>query len=204
MANTNMIGVVGYESEDIVLYLAKLLCALEKKVAIVDRTEQEMLIELLEVGTEREGEYEGIWITSQGVEKDKFDVIFFLFGYRLLHPKLYECEVLIMVTDGVPAHASLLRKLGQWERRQCLVIRNLVAMKYGEQYLKMLVGQMETSCFVIPYEEQDTRIRCCLGTDTEICIRKLSKEMKQIVVELLLWLFSEYTEKELRKKIKKL
>ena len=35
MANTNMIGVVGYESEDIILYLAKLLCALEKKVAIV-------------------------------------------------------------------------------------------------------------------------------------------------------------------------
>lgn len=204
MANTNIIGLVGYESEDIVLYLAKILCALEKKVAIVDRTEQEMLIELLEVATEREGEYEGIWITSQGVEKEKYDVVFFLFGYRLMHPKLYECESLIMVTDGVPAHASLLRKVGQWERNQCLIIRNLVAMKHGEQYLKMLVGQTEIACFMIPYNEQDIRLQCCLGVDTGICIRKLSKEMKQMITALLLWLFSEYQEKELKRKINKL
>ena len=68
---SNIIGFVGYESEDIVLYLAKILYAFEKRVAIVDRTEQEMLLELLEVGVEREGEYEGIWITSQGVEKER-------------------------------------------------------------------------------------------------------------------------------------
>lgn len=94
-----IIGFVGYESEDIVLYIAKILYAFEKRVAIVDRTEQEMLLELLEVGAEREGEYEGIWITSQGVEKERYDIVFLLFGYRLMHPKLYECESLVMVTD---------------------------------------------------------------------------------------------------------
>ena len=40
-------GFVGYESEDIVLYLARILTALDRKVAIVDRTEQEMLLEPL-------------------------------------------------------------------------------------------------------------------------------------------------------------
>ena len=200
----NIIGFVGYESEDIVLYLGKLFYAFEKRVAIVDRTEQEMLLELLEVGTEREGEYEGIWITSKGVEQERYDIVFLLFGYRLMHPKLYECEVLIMVTDGVPAHASLLRKIGQWERITCLVIRNLVEMKYGEQYLKMLIGQTELPCFIIPYEEQDIRIRCCIGTDTEICMKRLSKEMKQTLMQLFLWLVPEYQEKEIRKKIKKL
>lgn len=199
-----IIGFVGYESEDIVLYIAKILYAFEKRVAIVDRTEQEMILELLEVGEEREGEYEGIWITSQGVEKERYDIVFFLFGYRLMHPKLYECENLVMVTDGVPAHASLLRKIGQWERITCLVMRNLVAMKYGEQYLKMLTGQTEISCFSIPYVEQDIRIRCCLGTDTEVCIRKLSKEMKQTLIQLFLWLFPQYQERELKKKIRKL
>ena len=200
----NIIGFVGYESEDIVLYLAKILYAFEKRIAIVDRTEQEMLLELLEVGVEREGEYEGIWVTSQSVEKEKYDIVFLVFGYRLMHPKLYECETLIMVTDGVPAHASLLRKIGQWERTTCLVIRNLVAMKYGEQYLKILTGQTELTCFMIPYEEQDIRIRYCLGSDTEICIKKLSKEMKQTLIQLVLWLFSDYPEKELKKKIRKL
>lgn len=200
----NIIGFVGYESEDIVLYLAKILYAFEKRVAIVDRTEQEMLLELLEVGVEREGEYEGIWVTSQGVEKERYDIVFLLFGYRLMHPKLYECEALIMVTDGVPAHASLLRKIGQWERVTCLIIRNLVEMKYGEQYLKILTGQTELTCFMIPYEEQDIRIRYCIGSDTEICIKKLSKEMKQTLIQLVLWLFSDYSEKGLKKKIRKL
>lgn len=200
----NIIGFVGYESEDIVLYLAKILYAFEKRVAIVDRTEQEMLLELLEVGVEREGEYEGIWVTSQGVEKERYDIVFLLFGYRLMHPKLYECEALIMVTDGVPAHASLLRKIGQWERVTCLIIRNLVEMKYGEQYLKILTGQTELTCFMIPYEEQDIRIRYCIGSDTEICIKKLSKEMKQTLVQLVLWLFSDYSEKGLKRKIRKL
>ncbi len=200
----NIIGFVGYESEDIVLYLAKILYAFEKRVAIVDRTEQEMLLELLEVGVEREGEYEGIWVTSQGVEKERYDIVFLVFGYRLMHPKLYECETLIMVTDGVPAHASLLRKIGQWERNTCLVMRNLVEMKYGEQYLKMLTGQTEITCFMIPYEEQDIRIRYCLGSDTEICVKKLSKEMKQTLIQLVLWLFSDYPENELKKKIRKL
>ncbi len=200
----NIIGFVGYESEDIVLYLAKLLCSFEKEVAIVDRTEQEMLLELLEMKTEQEGEYKGIWITSQGVEKEKYDIVFLVFGYRLMHPKLYECEKLVMVTDGVPAHASLLRKVGQWERTQCYIIRNLVAMKHGEQYLKMLAGQLQTLCFVIPYAEQDIRMRCYLGVDTEIYIRKLSKEMKEMLVKLFLWLFSEYEEKEVKRIIKKL
>lgn len=200
----NIIGFVGYESEDIVLYLAKVLYAFEKRVAIVDRTEQEMLLELLEVGVEREGEYEGIWVTSQGVEKEKYDIVFLLFGYRFMHPKLYECEFLIMVTDGVPAHASLLRKIGQWERVTCLIIRNLVEMKYGEQYLRILTGQTELTCFMIPYEEQDIRIKYCLGSDTEICIKKLSKEMKQTLIQLVLWLFSDYSENELKKKIRKL
>ena len=200
----NIIGFVGYESEDIVLYLAKILYAFEKRVAIVDRTEQEMLLELLEVGVEREGEYEGIWVTSQGVEKEKYDIVFLLFGYRFMHPKLYECEFLIMVTDGVPAHASLLRKIGQWERVTCLIIRNLVEMKYGEQYLKILTGQTELTCFMIPYEEQDIRIKYCIGSDTEICIKKLSKGMKQTLIQLVLWLFSDYPENELKKKIRKL
>lgn len=200
----NIIGFIGYESEDIVLYLAKILYAFEKRVAIVDRTEQEMLLELLEVGVEREGEYEGIWVTSQGVEKERYDIVFLLFGYRFMHPKLYECEFLIMVTDGVPAHASLLRKIGQWERTTCLVMRNLVEMKYGEQYLKILTGQTELTCFMIPYEEQDIRIKYCIGSDTEICIKKLSKEMKQTLIQLVLWLFSDYSENELKKKIRKL
>ena len=41
------IGVIGYECEDIIIYLAGIFTALGKKAAIVDRSEQELLCEIL-------------------------------------------------------------------------------------------------------------------------------------------------------------
>lgn len=199
-------GFVGYESEDIVLYLARLLTAMEKKVAIVDRTEQEMLLELLGIcpGKERkEGEFDGIWITGQGSNVEEYDYVFFLFGYRLLHPKLYECECLVMVTDGVPAHASLLRRLGKWERRQFLILRNLVPMKHGEQYLARMAEE-EENYYRLSYNEKDIRMRCSLGSASTCGLHLLSAEMKQLLLMLLQFLEEECQGIGIQKLLKRL
>lgn len=204
----HIVGFVGYECEDIVIYLARIINAFGKTVAIVDRTEQEMLVEVLGVQQQneelsREGFVSGIWITSQGVNYEEYDVVFLLFGYRLLHPKLYECETLIMVTDGVPAHASLLRKIGQWERKQYLLIRNLVPMKHTEHYLAMLADHEEEYC-EIPYDEQDIRMRCSLSSYTKCAIKHLSVGMKRALIILALVIMPEYQERQLRETMKKL
>lgn len=203
-----IIGFVGYECEDIVMYLAKIITALGKRVAIVDRTEQEMLLEVLGIsdGKEklvREGEFSGVWITGQSVNYAEYDIVFLLFGYRLVHPKLYECETLIMVTDGVPAHAMLLRKIGHWERKQYLVIRNLVPMKHGEKYLAML-SDNETNYCEIPFDERDIRMRYSLSSFSGCAVRPLSLGMKNALVTLCSFLFTEYRERQVREIMKKL
>lgn len=204
----HVVGFAGYECEDIVVYLARMINAFGKKVAIVDRTEQEMLIEVLGIekhGEEaaREGFVSGIWITSQGANYEEYDVVFILFGYRLLHPKLYECQTLFMVTDGVPAHASLLRKIGQWERKQYLLIRNLVPMKHTEQYLAMLAEHEEEYC-EIPYDERDIRMRCSLSSYTRCAIKHLSEGMRRALVILAQIIMPEYQGRQLREIMKKL
>ncbi len=203
-----LVGFVGYECEDVVLYLAKILCCLGKRIAVVDRTEQEMLLEMLEVPKSketdaREGDFSGVWVTDQGVQKETYDMVFFLFGYRLLHPKMYECEMLVMVTDGVPAHAALLGKLVNWSQKQYLLIRNLVLMKHTEQYLASLAGSEEHYC-VIPYDEKDIRMRYSLNSYAECSIKSLSKGMKAALMELLQFLETEYQELMLRKMIRKI
>ena len=203
-----VVGFVGYECEDIVLYLAKMLSELGKKVAIIDRTEQEMLLEVLGMYGEkgnstREGDFSGIWITDQGVNYEEYDAVLLLFGYRLIHPKLYECGVLIMVTDGVPAHASLLRKIGHWDRKQYLVIRNLVPMKHTEQYLAMLADNEKDYC-EIPYDERDVRMRYGLGSFEDCSIKRLSSGMKLSLIALVKFLTSEYQEKQLRELVRKI
>lgn len=202
------VGFVGYECEDIVWYLARIISAFGKKVAIVDRTEHEILLEVLEIqrtkgNIAREGDIFGIWITEQGVCSEEYDMVFYLFGYRLIHPKLYECESLIMVTDGVPAHASLLRKIGDWDRKQYLLIRNIVPMKHTEEYLAMLAENEHNYC-EIPYDEQDIRMRCHLSSYTELKVQRLSSGMKRALIIVLGFLMDEYGERTIREIMRKL
>ena len=102
-----IVGFVGYECEDIVLYMAKILNRLGKKIAIVDRTEQEMLMEILEIQSyegkaERNEDFQGIYITNQGVCCDDYDSVFFLFGYRffLTNRKVHKQQLLLIFRQG--------------------------------------------------------------------------------------------------------
>ena len=204
----NVVGFVGYECEDIVIYLAKILQALGKNIAVVDRTEQELLCEIFELRTEneitwKEGEYCGFLITNRGVCQETYDFIFYLFGYRLNHPKLYECGTLIMVTDGVPAHASLLRKIKHGECNNYLILRNLIPMKHTEEYLAVLAGK-EKEYFEIAYDERDVRNRCNLGVHTGCEIKRLSVEMKRVLFQMVCNLTPEYGEKRIWEVIKKI
>lgn len=201
-------GFVGCECEDIAVYLSKIFAALGKRVAIVDRTEQEILLEMFQVQNRRDKEVKeadchGVFFTNQAVCYEAYDIVFLLFGYRLLHPKLYECEFLIMVTDGMPAHASLLSKIGNWDRKQYLVIRNLVSMKHTEKYLKTLANH-ETDYEEIPYEEQDIRMKYSLGSYENCIIKRLSGRMKQSLISLVKFLSEEYQESNIREMMKKL
>lgn len=201
-------GFVGCECEDIAVYLAKIFVALGKNVAIVDRTEQEILLEIFQVQRKRDREFEetdcyGICITNQAVCYEAYDMVFLMFGYRLTHPKLYECEFLIAVTDGMPAHASLLSKIGNWDRKQYLLIRNLVPMKHTVKYLAALANH-ETDYDEITYEEQDIRMKYSLGSYENCLIKKLSAGMKQSLISLVAFLWNEYPERNIREIMKKL
>lgn len=200
------VGFVGYECEDIVLYLAECSYAYGKRVAIEDRTEHGMLLQMLEQeqrisATEQEEslEYHGIFVSAAPVSKEKFDVIFLVFGYRLQHPKLYECETLIMITDDLPAHAALLRKVGMWERKQVLLLRNHIGTKYGIAYLEFLSKQKYEREYCIPWEERDIRARNSIGMDTEPKLYLLSEGMKFVLRDLLRFVFPEIPEEFLKR-----
>jgi len=202
-----IVGFIGYECEDIALYLAKILSKLGKKIVIIDRTEQEMLLEMLEIqghaeSGEKDGELSGVRITGQSVYYEEYDVVFYLFGYRLIHPKMYDCESLIMVTDGVPAHASLLRKIDNWQHKQYLLIRNLVPMKHTEQYLARLADGEAGFC-PIPFDERDIRMKYSLNSYVNGMVKNLSAGMKNALMTVLKFLSAEYPERIIKETMKK-
>lgn len=193
-----LIGVVGYECEDITVYLAGILHSLGKKAAIVDRTEQEMLLEMLGIRAKeesiKEGEYCGIWITNQQIRGDEYDIVYYVFGYRLEHPKILECEALLMITDGVPVHAALLNRTNQWECRRYLLIRNLISMKHAIGYLTML-ADVKSEYSEIPYDERDIRQRSGLSAYSGIEFKRLSGGMKNALLRATMFLIDGYSEK---------
>ena len=202
-----VVGFVGYECEDFVWYLAKILSQLGKRIAIIDRTEQEMLLEIMDIQKsrgkeERDGELDGIRITGQSICHEEYDSVFYLFGYRIIHPKLYECEALVMVTDGVPAHASLLAKIGNWNRKQYLIIRNLIPMKHSEQYLAILADKEKKYC-EIPFDEKDIRMKYSLGSYENGIVKRLSAGMKRALIIVLAFLSVEYPERMITQTMKR-
>lgn len=190
------IGFVGYESEDIILYLAACLQKAGKKVAIEDKTEAGLLLRMLDSGKVpgETGWYCGIRVTGSLSGKEVYDYVFLLFGYRVQHPKLYECEYLIFVTDEMPAHARLLHEVGQWERKQAMLIRDYIEAKHGSKYLELLVGQKQEQVILLPWEARDMRKRYSLGQEENIDLTGLSAGMKHVIRELLLFLASECPE----------
>lgn len=191
------IGVIGYECEDIIIYLAGIFYKLGKKTAIVDRSEQEMLCEILGMSSEeesivREREYCGIRISNQGVQAEDFDVVFYLFGYRLNHPKLFDCEEILMITDGVPAHASLLKHSGLMGSQRYLLIRNLVELKHKAEYLAELADIKNEYC-ELQYDEKDIRQRCSLNEYGKFEVKRLSSGMRRALLEMIRHFSKEYS-----------
>ena len=194
------IGVVGYECEDIVLYLAYSLRELGKCVAIEDRTEHGIMFRMLDTEVDlRSGEettiyFQEIAVTNSILHKEDYDVVFMVFGYRLLHPKLYECGKLILVTDDFPAHASLLKELEEWERRQILLVRNHIESKHGVSYLTHLTGQNTEEVLCTAWEEKDIRIRNSLGSAEYIRLHRLSPGMRENINRLVGFIVSDHQE----------
>lgn len=196
------IGFVGYECEDIIMYLANCLTEHGKRVVIEDRTEHGILLQMLEAkyrieqGEEAEVVFNGIPVTNAMIYSEEYDIVLIYFGYRLLHPKLYECNRLVLVTDALPAHALLLRKIEEWERKQILLVKDYTESKHGLHYLTLLTGQTVDSVLCLPWEERDKRIRNSLGTAENIRTEKLSAQMKEIIRQLKVFALSDEAERE--------
>lgn len=195
------VGFAGYECEDVLLYLAFCLMKAGQKVALEDRTEHKILLGIMEakdnILKRKDGEgmiYQGIVLTDAVVRKEEYDVVFLDFGYRILHPRLYECGYLVLTTDGLPVHAALLSKIGQWERRQYLLIRNFWESVHTQNYLELLTEQRTEKTLCIPWEAKDEKIREHLGEAGDIPIYRLSTQMKETIRQLISFLFPNLLE----------
>lgn len=195
-------GFAGYECEDIVLYLAKIWTASGKKVVIFDWTEKQSVFGICgflspEPVTE---EYETILLTKE--REMEAEVLLMVFGDSK-RKEAKECQRLYLVTDETAFHAAQLAGFELGGQACGLLVRNVVPLKYGEAYLKLMTGQNIDRCYLLPPDERDMRERCLLSVDKKVSLKKLSGEMKELLCDIVCTLDSSITKKDVRKIQKK-
>lgn len=207
-----IIGFIGIDCTDIVVYLARMLNATGKKIAIVDCSMNKNLkrtVALPQELVKGDGYYKEILILSG--EKDNLadlnaqDIVIYYFESNINHIHIAQCTDFVFVSDMVLSHVQLFKELCIGEVSKIMLIHNAVSVKYGEQYLITQTGQKfkEEDIFIIPYEERDFRSKCYLCIDKTHRLTKLSSGMKSVILNLFLrYIEIEYTGKELTQLLK--
>lgn len=201
------IGFIGYESEDIVIYIARLLTAAGKKVVVIDYTEQMTLLRMTSLPDAllgKTGYYKDILIANDDTvsEKDKSeqDIVIHNFGYRLNHENLKSCTHVVYSTNMAVYNAQLLKEVELEEEgvSTYLMIKNYASFKYDEKYLSGVIGRKFSvdHTMLIPYDDMDYKSSCYMCVDKKHRLSKLSNPM----TTALLQLFTSISDKEYKRK----
>ncbi len=189
------VGFVGYECEDIVFYLARMLSFLGKTTAVLDRTEHRSVIGICG----NAGKSANILISESLDEilESECSVILKVFGYQPLWEEIQECKDVFLVTDGSSFWTKLLAKVQIGYKSCHMIIRDMVSMNYSEKYLVFLSEQNIGDCFLLFLDKSDTKNRYSLGIEKNTPLRYLSEDMKELLQELVLRIDMSINQKQL-------
>ena len=205
------IGFVGYDSTDIVLYLARLRSQDGGKVAVVDMTEEREFISMLRLTTEtpEKDTYKNIHIVIKEHVSDVMDAdyVFFYYGRRVNGSKKNELTDFVMVTDMIPTNARSLRDIEVPDKvtNEILLIRNIISAKFTTKVLVKLSEHSVAEEYVclLPYDESDYRARCYMCIDTRASLNKLSDGMQDALYRLYELLFEPVGRKKYKEMMRK-
>ena len=205
--NVKIIGFLGIDSTDIVVYLARMVNATGKKIGIVDYSANKNIMRTVALPEELvkgDGYYKEILILSGEKENHTDlkaqDMVIYYFESNINHAHIAQCTDLILVSDMVLSHVQQFKDLSVEHIPKIMLIHNAISVKYSEKYLITQTGQefQEEDILIIPYEERDFRSKCYLCIDKIHRLTKLSSGMKSVILNLFLrYTETEYTGREL-------
>lgn len=166
-----IVGFVGVDVQDTILYLSRILLHMGKKVLMVDHSISEALLSSIPLIPEYDvyhgkAEYRGTFFTCDKVSEkdlDEYDVILLFLGFEISND-LELCTHVIYTTDDEKNHMDKLMKTGMksGDYRQ-LVLRN-VSLKNKYRTEAATVGTVREECC---YVRNDNRTEKKLRADCQ-------------------------------------
>jgi len=206
-----LIGFLGCDKYEIILYLSRILYHLGKKVLLVDFAETEALYQSISIpDTLREENdyihYSGIdFIQGKYYErykKEAYDYILIDFGYNAENLLLAQCEKVMFVTDLQLHNLKRMKHIsynGDGER--FLIIKDVFPCKIKPEFIQEQLRCLmieEQHVYILYQDPIDMKYRIQSQYDHKFSFPKLSKPTKFFLQDLILRITENLSQKQLK------
>lgn len=202
----NKFAFIGSYKADIIHYFARVLKMLDKKVCVIDASEEQFLKTTIpnidrglfnsEVITYDEIDFFINKNTEEQYSKlnlsSKYDVVLIDFGFNLRMVKqIKEIEPIIMLTDFEKHNIFKLKKLVQYFNNINIikVYKDLIQSKISSKYIDQLLGFNEHAFLLAEYEiyltEQDYRTKLLCQYDDNFQFFSIQKSCKELIIDTI-------------------
>ncbi|NLJ89320.1 MAG: hypothetical protein GX323_00350 [Clostridiales bacterium] len=198
MADNKIIGFVGSDKYEIILYLSRILYHLQKRVLLVDFSETRALTQSIPIPNllrERDIylEYRGVdFVRGGGYQVDmekEYDYVFLDFGYNHNLLNSITCDSIVYVTDLQFHNAKRLNITNKHEgSHKYIVIKDVFMCKVTPDYILSELNQGATikNVYIIEQDILDIKIKTNSQYSQKFNFEKLSKSMKTFLKDILI------------------
>lgn len=202
MAN-NVIGFIGIEAHDLILYLSRILKGLANKVLLVDYAEHQSLARSIPIINQGDPlgyiiEYHGIYFTQkEHIEEiyGDYDIVLIQFGMVRFDMEqlafigngqmLSNCTEIIYVVDQQRHHMEPLLQmathLSNADKKE-LILRNMIHSNIDEYYIrskfKEKIALEDYEIHVFYYDERDIKSGLLAQYNDQFTFPNISKDLK--------------------------
>jgi hypothetical protein len=215
MAN-NVLGFIGIENFEIILYLSRILSKLERKVLLIDYSNDRDLASCIPIPTGMAAEDDvithfGIDFTRKGLDQDQelineYDDILINFGFNCVTAEKY-CTRLIFTVNQMLHNIIRLATLtadsaGSADRS--LMIKDVVDSKISPEYIMecMKIDISKDNICVLYFDEIDMKYKILSQHNALFQFRKITKGTKDYLLETVRKLCPDVPEKVLKEAYK--
>lgn len=190
-----IVGFIGIETYDIILYTAKLLQNLKKRVLIIDNSDLGALTYCIPIPDELNPKEIKVSFRNMEFMKHRsvlefakdYDFILIDFGFNLQNKDYMNCSQLFLVTDKQQHHISRLQYLRLNQPEAFLILKD-VTEKENAAFLFESFKDYSPALkdyYYLYYDEIDKENMTALQYSYDITLKKLSGQLKYMLFQIL-------------------
>ncbi len=195
----NVIGFLGIETYDIILYLSKMLYHLNKKVLIIDDSDTEALTYCISIPATMNPKINRINFCNIDFIKEKsvseylkdYDYIFIDFGFKTNHKEIQNCSYIYLVTDKQQHNLARIQNL-KYSQDVYLIIKDRIKDKNIVYLLETMKakGINIKQYYCLYYDDLDMENMIAIQYRNDISFKHQSGQLKELLNELIIETFN--------------